>query len=82
MRCKIMTVGSLEDTLGRLAGARALVCVLAEHSSTSVTPEDALNGAADLLEAICRDFQAERRARHEIPQGRLVLPRQSVRHVP
>ena len=59
MRCKIMTVGSLEDTLGRLAGARALVCVLAEHSSTSVTPEDALNGVADLLEAICRDFQAD-----------------------
>ena len=36
-----------------------LVCVLAENSSTSVTPEDALNGVADLLEAICRDFQAD-----------------------
>lgn len=59
MRCKIMTVGSLENTLDRLSRARALVCVLAENSSTSVTPEDALNGVADLLEAVCRDFQAD-----------------------
>ena len=59
MRGKIMTCGNLENILNRLAGARALVCVLAENSSTSVTSEDALNGVADLLEAICRDFQAD-----------------------
>ncbi len=59
MRCKIMTVSSLENSTERLKGVLALVCVLAENSSTSVTPEDALNGVADLLEAICRDFQAD-----------------------
>lgn len=59
MRCKIMTVGSLENTLDRLSRARALVCVLAENSSTSVTSEDALNGVADLLEMIHRDFEAD-----------------------
>lgn len=56
---KIMPGGKLENILNRLTGARAMVCVLAENSSTSITPEDALNGVADLLEMICRDFEAD-----------------------
>ena len=58
-RGEIMTGISLENIVDRVAGARALVCVLAENSSISATPEDALNGVSDLLEAICRDLQAD-----------------------
>lgn len=56
---KIMAGGKLENILNRLTGARALVCVLAENLNTSITAEDALNGVADLLEMICRDFEAD-----------------------
>lgn len=59
MRCKIMTVSSLENSTERLKGVLALVYLLCEIVEVSSIPEDAVRGVADLLETVCRDFQAD-----------------------
>lgn len=42
-----------------LNGCRALLYLLYESAGTSTISEDAINGVCDLLEMICRDFQAD-----------------------
>lgn len=59
MRCKIMPVGNLENTTARMKGALALVYLLCESVEVSTISEDAVRGVADLLETVCRDFQAD-----------------------
>lgn len=56
---KIMAGGNLENIMSRLKGCRLLLCILTEHAECSETPSEVLQSAADLLESICRDFQAD-----------------------
>lgn len=56
---KLMSVGNLEAIMNRLNGCRSLVNMLMEVAGTSTIPEAALSGISDLLEVICRDFQAD-----------------------
>lgn len=57
----LMSRGNLEDIMTRLNGCRALLGVLYENAGAGIseTPEAALGGMCDLLECICRDFQAD-----------------------
>ncbi len=59
MRCKIMTVSSLENSTERLKGVLAVVYLVCGIVEVSGIPEDAVRGVADLLETVCRDFQAD-----------------------
>ena len=59
MTGKVMTVGNLEDIVVRLKGCRSLVDMLCEVAGVSTIPEAALSGISDLLDVICRDFQAD-----------------------
>lgn len=56
---KIMSGGNLENIMERLNGCRALLYLLYESAEVSVVSENAINGVCDLLEVICRDFQAD-----------------------
>lgn len=56
---KIMSEGNLENIVSRLTGCRLLRCILSEHAECSVTRVEVLQSVADLLESICRDFQAD-----------------------
>lgn len=56
---KIMAGGNLENIMTRLNGCRALLYLLYESAGVSAVPEDAISGVCDLLEMICRDFQAD-----------------------
>ena len=56
---KIMAGDNLDNIMGRLRGCIALLSVLYGNAGTSETSEDALGGLRDLLECICRDFQAD-----------------------
>jgi len=56
---KIMAGGNLENIMDRLNGCRAVLYALYEIAGTSAVSENALYGACDLLEMICRDFQAD-----------------------
>ena len=56
---KIMAGGNLDNIMERLNGCRALLCALCEIAGTSRISEEALFGVTDLLEMICRDFQAD-----------------------
>ena len=51
--------GNLEDIMTRLNGCRALLYLLYESAGSSSVSDDAINGVSDLLEMICRDFQAD-----------------------
>jgi len=59
MKGKIMTADNLEDITNRLAGCRALLYMLHEAAEVSVISCGALGGVSDLLDSICRDFQAD-----------------------
>lgn len=59
MNDKIMAGGNLENTVNRLTGCRILLYILAEQAECSETPTEALQSVADLLESICKDFQAD-----------------------
>lgn len=56
---KIMAGGNLDNIVTRLNGCRALLYLLYESAGTSAISGDAINGVCDLLEMICRDFQAD-----------------------
>lgn len=56
---KIMAGGNLDNIVSRLNGCRALVDTLREIVGVSTISEEALGGISDLLEMICRDFQAD-----------------------
>lgn len=56
---KIMAGDNLDNIMARLNGCRALVDTLREVVGVSTIPEEALGGISDLLEMICRDFQAD-----------------------
>ena len=58
-RGKIMAEGNLEDIMERLQGCLALLHLLYESVGVSAISGDAVNGVRDLLEMICRDFQAD-----------------------
>ena len=55
---KIVERQSLQDVIDHLEGCRALVRALCENAEITVTSEDALCGIAYMLEAVCKDFQA------------------------
>lgn len=55
---KIVAGGSLENIMGRLNGLLALLYLLHESAEANCISEDAVGGLCDLLETICRDFQA------------------------
>lgn len=50
---------NLDDIMNRLKGCRALLNHLYEIAGATSISEDALSGMCDLLECICRDFQAD-----------------------
>lgn len=54
-----MMADHLADIMQRLIGCRALVHILSETEGTSPIARDALSGIYDLLDCICRDFQAD-----------------------
>lgn len=56
---KIMSGGNLDNIMTRLNGCRALLYLLYESAGSSAISEDAISGVCDLLEMICRDFQAD-----------------------
>lgn len=56
---KIMAGGILENIMSRLKGGIALLNALYENAGATEISEDALSGLRDLLECICRDFQAD-----------------------
>lgn len=56
---EIRTVDGLEDIICRLKGCSALLHLLYESAGASAISEDAISGVCDLLESICRDFQAD-----------------------
>lgn len=56
---KIMAGGNLENIVSRLTGCQLLLCILVESAEYSTTRVEVLQGVADLLESICRDFQAD-----------------------
>lgn len=56
---KIMARGNLDNVMDRLNGCRALLYLLYECSGASGIPGNAVNGVCDLLDCICRDFQAD-----------------------
>lgn len=56
---KIMAGGNLENIMDRMKGCLALLNVLYESAGSSVISEEAIYGVRDLLEMICRDFQAD-----------------------
>lgn len=56
---KLMAVGNLENIMNRINGCRSLVDMLMKVAGTFAIPVDALSGISDLLETICRDFQAD-----------------------
>ena len=58
MIAKIMTVDSLDSHMARLDGCRAVLDVIHANLANGENCPDALYGACDLLESICRDFQA------------------------
>lgn len=66
MNGKVMTIGNLEDIVARLKGCRSLVDMLCQVAEVSSIPENALSGICDLLEMICRDFQADIDAAEEV----------------
>lgn len=59
MNDKIMAGGNLDNIVARLNGCRALLYLLYKSAGTSTISEYAINGVCDLLEMICRDFQAD-----------------------
>jgi len=69
MNRKIMNIDTLEDTVSRMEGCRVLLNVLTENAGISSTPEEALQGLADLLGSICRDFQADIDTAEDYPEG-------------
>lgn len=56
---KIMAGGNLDNIMTRLNGCRALLYLLYESVGVSTISADAISGVCDLLEMICRDFQAD-----------------------
>ena len=58
MNSKIMSKGNLEDIVGRLTCCCALLDALRWAMDDSDVMVDALAGARDLLDTICRDFQS------------------------
>ena len=56
---KIMAGSNLDNIMARLNGCRALVDTLREVVGVSTITEEAVGGISDLLEMICRDFQAD-----------------------
>lgn len=50
---------NLTDIMQRLIGCRALVNALYEMAGSSAVPAAAISGIYDLLDCICRDFQAD-----------------------
>ena len=56
---KIMAGGNLENIMDRLNGCRALLYLLYERAGAGPISADAVSGVCDLLEMICRDFQAD-----------------------
>lgn len=59
---KIMAGGNLENIMERLIGCRALLSslyLLYGSAGASSISKDAISGVCDLLEMICRDFQAD-----------------------
>lgn len=58
MRGKVLTRYTLENNMDRLKGCRSLLSTLHMLSGTTEISEDALYGACDLLDGICKDFQA------------------------
>lgn len=50
---------NLNGIVVRLNGCRALLNALYEIAGATSISEDALSGMCDLLECICRDFQAD-----------------------
>ncbi len=59
MRGKIMVTDNLEDIMSRLAGCRALLYMLHAAAEVNAISGDALGGVSDLLDNICRYFQAD-----------------------
>ena len=56
---RIMAGGNLDNIMTRLNGCRALLCLLHKSAGVSAISADAINGVCDLLDTICRDFQAD-----------------------
>lgn len=55
----LMSRDNLEDIMDRLKGCRALMEALHMVSEETVIPVATLGGMCDLLECICRDFEAD-----------------------
>ncbi|MCM1234385.1 MAG: hypothetical protein NC489_30155 [Ruminococcus flavefaciens] len=55
----ILTVGNLEDITLRLNSCRALFRTLHAEAERGSLSAEALYGACDLLDSICRDFEAD-----------------------
>lgn len=56
---KIMRTDSMDNIVDRLKGCTSLIYLLCEVAENSCIPSDALRGVGDLLESICKDFQAD-----------------------
>jgi len=56
---KIMAGGNLENIMVRLHGCKGVIKAIGSAIPDDAIVSDALYGAADLLEMICRDFQAD-----------------------
>lgn len=56
---KIMAGDNLENIMRRLRGSLALLNHLYEIAGATSISEDALGGMCDLLDGICKDFQAD-----------------------
>ena len=56
---KIMAGDNLENIVSRLTGCRLLLCILTDQAECSTPPTEVLQSVANLLESICRDFQAD-----------------------
>lgn len=59
MDAKVMTVGNLEDILGRLTCFSALLETIRLAMDEEDKMVDSIASARDLLSCICRDFQAD-----------------------
>lgn len=56
---KIINQEDLELIAARFRGCLSLLRILYEVSSTSITPEEALMGLAELFAGVCQDFEKE-----------------------
>lgn len=55
----LMHVDSLQEIMERLKGGCALLQAIYDSAVVATISKDALGGMCDLLESICRDFQAD-----------------------